>query len=131
MSSRHPLAASAAIRPKALDGLELVFLREGRSFVEHPFRVCSALAVQFGPQCYVDSRELHRQMIASGVCAGFVPESGAAFYRDDTSLRLIPIPDRRFTRQMMVCFRREKHLSALARDFRDFAMDYFRLPRGG
>ena len=131
VSARHPLASGAAVLPKALDGLELVFLREGRSFVEHPFRVCSALAVRFGPLCYVDSRELHRQMIAAGVCAGFVPESGAAFYRDDPTLRLLPIRDRRFTRQMMVCFRREKHLSALARDFRDFAMDYFRLPRGG
>ena len=34
---------------------------------------------------------------------------------------------RELHRQMMVCFRREKHLSSLAREFREFAMDYFGL----
>lgn len=95
--------------------------------MEHAFRVCSALAVRFRSQCYVDTRELQRQLIASGLYAGFVPESGAALYRGDPGLRLIPIQDQRFTRQMMICFRREKHLSGLARTFRDFALDYFGL----
>lgn len=125
--AQHPLAACAVMRLQALEGQSLVFLRDGRTFVEHPFRVCGALAVRFGSLCYVDSRELHRELIASGVCMGFVPESGAAFYRADPALRLIPIQDRRFTRQMMICFRREKHLSGLARAFRDFALDYFGL----
>lgn len=123
--AEHPLAACAAVRPRALEGQSLVFLREGRTFVEHPFRICGALAVRFGSLCYVDSRELHRDLIASGVCVGFVPESGAALYRENPALRLIPIEDRRFTRQMMICFRREKHLSGLAKAFRDFALEYF------
>lgn len=127
LSAGHPLAESPALRPKALEGQSVVFLRGGRSYVEYPFRVCSALAVRFGSQCYVDTRELHRQMIASGVCIGFVSDSAASFYRGDRALRLLPIRDRRFSRQLMVCFRREKHLSALAKDFRDFAVDFLRL----
>lgn len=127
VSRLHPLAERASVLPKALEGQDLVFLRDGRSSVEHAFRVCSALAVRFRSQCYVDARELHRQLIASGVCVGFVPESGAALYQGDPELRLIPIPDQRFTRQMMLCFRREKHLSALAREFKAFALDYFGL----
>lgn len=128
---QHPLANSASVRPRVLAGEHVVFLREGRSFVEFPFQICSALALRFAAQCYVDARELHRQMIASGYCLGFVPESGAGFYRDDPDLRLVPIQDHRFTRRMMVCFRREKHLSRLAREFRDFAMDYFGLRSDG
>ena len=127
VSRRHPLAASPSVRPKVLEGEHVVFLRKGRTFVEFPFQICSALALSFAAQCYVDARELHRQMISSGYCLGFVPESGADFYRGDRSLRLVPIQDHRFTRQMMACFRREKHLSGLAREFRDFAMDYFGL----
>lgn len=127
LSARHPLSESPAVRPRALEGQSVVFLRAGRSFVEYPFRVCSALAVRFGAQCYVDTRELHRQMIASGVCVGFVSDSAAEFYRGDRELRLLPIRDSRFERQLMVCFRREKHLSTLARGFRDFAMEYFQL----
>ena len=127
VSRRHPLADSPSVRPKALTGEHMVFLRKGRTFVEFPFQICSALALSFASQCYVDARELHRQMISSGYCLGFVPASGTDFYRLDQNLRLIPIQDRRFTRQMMVCFRREKRLSGLAREFRDFAMDYFGL----
>ena len=126
-SHQHPLADVPAVRPKALAGEHMVFLRKGRTFVEFPFQICSALALSFAGQCYVDARELHRQMISSGYCLGFVPESGADFYLHDRDLRLIPIQDHRFSRQMMACFRREKRLSNLAREFRDFAMDYFGL----
>ena len=127
VSRSHPLADCGAVLPRALEGQDLVFLRDGKNFVEHAFRVCSALAVRFRSQCYVDARELHRQVIASGMCVGFVPESGAALYRADPALRLIPIQDQRFTRQMMICFRREKHLSALAREFKAFTLRCFGL----
>lgn len=129
VSQQHPLADSSSIRPKALAGEHVVFLRKGRAFIEFPFQICSALALSFAGQSYVDARELHLQMISSGYCLGFVPESCADFYRNDRNLRLVPIQDHRFTRQMMACFRREKHLSGLAREFRDFAMDYFGLKR--
>lgn len=127
VSRLHPLAERASVLPRALEGQDVVFLRDGRSFVEHAFRVCSALAVRFRSQCYVDARELHRQLIASGMCVGFVPESGAELYQGDPALRLIPIQDQRFTRRMMLCFRREKRLSALAREFKAFALGYFGL----
>lgn len=127
VSRLHPLADCGCVSAKALDGQDMVFLRDGKVFVEHSFRVCSALAVRFRSQCYVDTRELHRQLIASGMCVGFVPESGADLYRGEPALRLIPIQDQRFTRQMMICFRREKHLSGLARTFRDFVLEYFGL----
>ena len=129
LSPRHPLAESPAIRPKALEGQSVVFLRAGRSYVEYPFRGCSALTVRFGSQCYVDTRELHRQLIASGVCIGFVSDSAVAFYQGNREVRLLPIQDKRFQRLLMVCFRREKHLSALAKDFRNFAIDHLQLQR--
>jgi len=127
----HRLARCASLQLGALEGERVVFLREGRSFVEYPFQVCGALARRLGGACYADSRDLHRQMIASGACVGFVPESGAELYRGDGSIRLVPIQDHRFTRQMMVCFRREKHLTPLAKAFRDFVMACFHLPSEG
>lgn len=123
----HHLANTPSVRPNVLSGEHVVFLRKSRSFVEFPFQVCSTLSLNFAAQCFVDTRDLHQQMIASGYCLGFVPERDADFYRNDPNLRLIPIQDHHFTRQMMACFRREKHLSELARKFRDFTMDYFGL----
>ena len=122
----HPLAEIPCVLPRKLDGQDFVFLRAGRAYIEYPFRACAALAVRFGSQCYVDNRELHRQMIASGLAVGFVPLEETDFYQDG-AIRLIPIADRRFSRDMMICFRREKHLSPMAKGFRDFAISYFGL----
>ena len=125
VSVRHPLAKNPSLRPKALEGQDAVFLRSGHAAEEFPFQICSALALRFRSVSYADSREFHRQMIADGLCVGFVPMSCAGFYRGDGEVRLVPIQDRRFTRQMMVCFRREKTLSPFVREFRDFVLDYF------
>ena len=125
VSSRHPLAKSPSLRPKALEGQDVVFLRSGHAAEEYPYHICSALALHFRSVSYADSREYHRQMIADGLCVGFVPMSCAAFYRGDGEIRLVPIQDQRFTRQMMVCFRREKTLSPFIREFRDFVLDFY------
>lgn len=130
VSARHPLAKNVSIVPRALDGQDFVFLRSSKSSYEYPYSICMALAVSFGSQCFVDSRELHRQMIAAGMAVGFVTEEEASFYQNYSSLRLIPIQDPRFSRQMMICFRREKHLSPSAREFRDYAVQYFALDIG-
>ena len=125
VSARNGLAKSPSLRPKALEGQDVVFLRSGHAAEEYPFQICSALALRFRSVSYADSREFHRQMIADGLCAGFVPAGCAAFYRGEGEIRLIPIQDQRFSRQMMVCFRREKTLSPFVREFRDFVLDYF------
>lgn len=127
VGNEHPLAHNALILPKDLNGQNFVFLRSGKSYIEYPFRICMALAVHFGSQCHVDSRDLHQQMIGAGIAIGFVPEDVAALYQNNRGIRLIPIQDQRFSRTMMICFRREKHLSALAKSFRDFAIQFFHL----
>lgn len=116
-----------AVTARSLNGLDLVFLRSGREHVEYAYRICTALAVRFGSQCFVDSRSLHLQMIAAGMAAGFVPEGESAPYQENRGIRLLPILDERFSRDLLLCFRRDKHLSALARSFRDFTLDYFGL----
>lgn len=121
---QHPLASSPLIRAEMLAGMNIIFLRSGRNAEEYPYQICNALALRFASVCYADSRELHRQMIARGICAGFVPADSLAFYRD-SAIRLIPIQDQRFSRRIMICFRKEKYLSETGRKFRDFVLRYF------
>jgi len=123
----HPLAGAVSVSPAALDGLNVVFLRGGGSFVEYPFRMCAALAVRFASQCFTDARETQRQLIAAGACVGFVPDGEAGFCRGGGAIRLLPILDRHFSRPIRICFRREKHLTPLGLTFRDFAIDYLKL----
>lgn len=127
--TRHTLAKNTFVRTDMLEGLDVVFLRNGRSGEEFPFRICGSAALKFSSVSYADNRELHRHMIAGGLCAGFVPQSCSSFYKD-SKIRLIPIQDKRFSRQMMICFRKEKHLSPLAMKFRDFLIGYYSLHEG-
>ena len=110
-----------------LNGRDYVFLRYGGIGYEYPREICDALAVQFNSVSYVDSRSMHREMIASGLAVGFIPESVMDIYKNDTKIRTLILMNPKFTRQMMICFRREKHLSETADAFRRFALEYFGL----
>ncbi|MBO4288775.1 MAG: LysR family transcriptional regulator [Lachnospiraceae bacterium] len=110
-----------------LNGRDYVFIRYGINSYEYPMEICDALAVQFNSVSYVDSRSMHREMIASGLAVGFIPESVMDIYKNDTKIRTLVLMNPKFTRQMMISFRREKHLSDTAAAFRRFALDYFGL----
>lgn len=123
----HPLAERAVALPRELEGLPFVFLSRDRRRVEEPYYLCAGLNLHLKALCFTDAREQHRQMIASGVALGFVPEGCAGSYREDGAIRLVPIGSGRFSRRMMICFKRQKHLSAVGQAFRAFVLDYFQL----
>lgn len=128
VNSGHPLAGNTVVQAKDLNGLDMVFLRSGRSGEEYPWQICSALALRFSSVCYTDTRELHHRMIAGGMCAGFVPAGCSGLYRTE-GISLIPVHDRRFNRRMMICFRREKYLTPAVKEFRDHVLTYFGVNR--
>lgn len=121
----HALSKSATLSFKMLNNLDFVFLRK-KSFAEYPYRICTTLALSCASQSFVDTREMHRQMISSGIAVGFVPESCSDFYSSKW-IRLIPLLDRRFSRELKICFKRDKHLTDFARSFSNFTIDYFSL----
>ena len=66
-------------------------------------------------------------MIANNHLAGFVPESCSGLYRSDPKIALLHISDEKFSKKMMLCFKRDKHLSDLAKEFKRFTLDYMHL----
>lgn len=122
----HSLSKSTAVSLKMLNELDFVFLRHKKSFPEHAYKIYKALTIQGASQSFVDSREMHRQIIASGIAVGFVSENCSDFYRSK-NIRLIPLLDHRFSRELRICFKRDKHLTDFGRSFRDFTINYFSL----
>ncbi len=122
----NALADRLSLPVKMMKDLPMVFLRY-KSEYEYPYHVCVAQTVKMSSVNFVDCRELHRQMVSNGIAMGFVSEGYAQMYRNDSRIRLLHLTDERFTRQMKVCFKREKHLSALGGAFRKSMMDYFNL----
>ena len=129
VNKNHPLAGHTSASTADLQGRDFVFIRYGGRDTEFPMEICKGLAVKPASENYTDSRTLHRQMIAAGIAAGFVPESSADLYRNDPAIRLLPLMQKRFSRRMMICFKRQKHLSPLADEFRQFVLTYFSIDR--
>lgn len=127
LPDRHPLAAAAEVEIPSLQGQRFVFLSREQRFIEEAYYLCSGLDLQIRANYFTNAREQHRQLVASGVALAFVPEGCAAFYRECPGITLLPISDPRFRRRIMVCFKRDKHLSDAGRDFRDFMLQRFGL----
>ena len=122
----NPLADRVSMPVKMMTGMPMVFLNHKHGY-EYPFHVCLAQAVKMSSVNFVDCRDLHRQMISSGIACGFVPEGSAEIYRNDSRIKLLHLTDDRFTRQMKASFKREKHLSAMGSAFRKSMIEYFNL----
>lgn len=121
-----PLTSHASLPTRMLNGRSFVILRYTDE-PEYPFFVCSAQNIQMASVHYVDSRELHLQMVAQGLGAGFVPDGQEELYRRENTIRLVHLSDSRFSRRMKVCFKRDKHLSSLAAEFKKYMIRYFQL----
>ena len=125
----HPLASLPLVPVRQLHDLDYVFVRKGRFYTEFPQRVLEALNIPFRSVCYTDARQSQLQIIASGMAVGLLP-AGEAEAVTDPAIRLLPLDSRRFSRPMKICFRRDKHLSEAAREFRDLAVELLGLSGG-
>lgn len=120
----NPLADRISLPVSMMNNLPYVFVRCGSVF-EYPFHVCTAQNIQMLSANYVDSSELHRQLVANGIAVGFVSEGRAEMYRIDSRIKLLHLTDNRFSRKMNICFKREKHLSVMASAFKKHVIDYY------
>lgn len=112
-----PLAREKAVSNRELGERDYVFTRQGEDGIEHPCKICRTLMIELGAEHFVDRESLKRGMIAEGIAFGFVSEENAEFYRGDRRIRLLPLVSGSFSRQMMICFKRKKHLTPLAEEF--------------
>lgn len=102
-----------------------VFLQEGGR-TEFVYQIFSSVEHTGGEVCFVNSREAHLEMVASGMAAGFVPVGLKDLY-ESRNIKVSPTTDGRYTRKLKICFKREKHLSPMAAGFCAFAIRYFQI----
>ncbi len=121
--ARHPLAQRAAVLPRDFLDEPLVFLRSQGQYVGPCHALCTAMNPDLRVRAFVSVPGLHQEMIASGMALGFVPEGCAGPYRQDPDIRLCTITDNKFSRTMMICFKKEKYRSALGKVLQQYLTD--------
>lgn len=126
VANSHPLSEFSAVSVKQLAGLDYVFVRKGRFFTDFPHRVCTALNIPFQSVCYTDTRQSQMQIVASGMACALIPDGVIGCFANP-NIKLIPLVSPRFIRNMKICFKRDKHLSPLAGEFKALAMERLEL----
>ena len=120
---KHPLAEKPFVTIKDLEGQPFIFVSHGREYVEAPYYTCLGLNIQVRAMYFTNNREQHRQLIGEGIALGFTPEGSADAYKRDPKVRLVPISGTKFRRKLMLCFKRDKHLSPTAKEFKEYVME--------
>lgn len=119
VNSKNELAEKPLMSSKSLNGLDFVFVKDSEGSVEYPYEICRTFAINMKSVSFVPSRDSQKLFISSGTAVGFVPKELSNLYGKSSSISLIPLTDSRFARKMKVCFKREKHISDLAKEFKE------------
>jgi len=125
--SNHPLSEKTALSTKDIEGQPFVFLSHEKRYIEEPYYTCLGLNISMKARYLTNNRLQHQQFISSGIALGFVSENCAAIYKKDPHIKLLPILSNKFKRSLMVCFKRDKHLSSTAKEFRKYFIEKFNL----
>ncbi len=127
----HPLAGQGNTESRKLAEEKFVFLRNTNRNLERPYLHCIGSGFRPKIKCTTDSKVSHRSIISLGLAIGFAAEGDKAFYAEDPNISLLAIDEEEFTQSVMIGFKREKHLSETARQFRDFVAEYYGIDLSG
>lgn len=130
---RNPLFAQLAQTDRAsfkgvhvadLAACDFVFIRHGDEFIEMPYELCLGAAMRPHVKAFTNSQDMHRQIIATGAAVGFVAQGSAQAYLADPEISLVPLLDEGFRVKLMVCFKRDKHLSSMGKELRAYVYEH-------
>ena len=123
----HELAGCEAVRVRDLPSQRLIFIKLKDEQLDLPYHLCTSLGVEVNDDFFTNSYEIQRWFISNDSGIGFVPHGSAGTYISDPNIVLLPILDEGFDQEIMIGFKREKHLSEIGKRFAEFVREYFSL----
>jgi DNA-binding transcriptional LysR family regulator len=123
--SGNPLAEKTAVRLIDLAAQKLIFIKRGTNMFDMPYHLCIGSGTHVDCVTFTNNYDMQRWLISNNLGVGFVPLSGAESYTLDPGITLLPVLEDEFNLEIMVGFKREKHLSEIGRQFAAFVRNYF------
>jgi len=121
----HHLAHNESVRLSDLAGQKVIFIKHGCKLFELPYHLCVSLDIQVNDDVFTNSYEIQRWLVSNKHGIGFVPRGNAHAYEADSDTVLLPVVDEGLYQEVMIGFKREKHLGAVGRRFAAFVRAYF------
>jgi len=120
------LAHKESVALADVSGENVVFFRHGKKLLDLPYHLCASLGVRVGDGMFTNSYEVQRWLISNNSGVGFVPHGRADAYAADPDIVLLPVAEEGLSQDVMVGFKRDKHLSSDGRRFSAFVREYYR-----
>jgi len=121
----HPLADREAVRLKDVSAQRMIFIKHSDDQFDLPYHLCSGIGLHVMDDVFTNSYELQRWLISNNHGVGFVPQGGAESYRIDKNIALLPVTDEGLAPEVMIGFKRDKHISEIGKQFAEFARRHF------
>ena len=125
VNKSDPFARTGVARLRHLSGRKVVFIKHSNTLFDLPYHRCFSLDIQISDAMFTNNYDIQKWLVSNNYCVGFVPQSCAAAYTADPNITLIPLDDEGLNQEIMVGFKREKHLCAIGRQFAAFVRDHF------
>jgi len=119
------LSAKKALSLSDLSAQKLIFIKFRDNLFDLPYHLCVNSKIGVNEGIFTNNYEMQRWLISNNHGAGFIPQGSAEAYKFDPNITLIPVLDDRFNREIVIGFKREKHISEVGKNFAAFVRDYF------
>ena len=123
----HPLAGRESIFLSEIAAQKVIFIKYDNKLLDLPYHLCHSLGIRTNGDLYTNSYGIQRWLVSNNYGIGFVPQGGADAYKADPDISLVPVTDEALSQEIMIGFKREKHLSAAGKQFAAFTREYFKL----
>lgn len=121
-----PLASARTVSISDLHDQRLVFLKYNKDIYDISYHICLNKGISRNNHILTNSHEIQRHLISSGHGSGFVQAGCCGIYENDVNIELIPVTDSEMSQEIMIGFKREKHLSESGKLFSRYVLDYFK-----
>jgi len=121
----HSFADRDSVNLSDVAGQKVVFIKNDRKDYDLPYQMCLSLDVRTNSSIFTNSYEIQRWFVSNNHGIGFVPQGSSACYTADPDVVLLPVTDENLSQEIMIGFKREKHLSAAGKRFAAFVRAYF------
>ena len=120
-----PLAGRQSVILSDISDRKLIVIKHAGIPVDLPRQMCANRGVRIRETLFTNSYEAQRLLISCDCGVGFVPAGWARAYAADPNITLLPVDEDKLKQDILIGFKREKHLSADGRRFAAFVRNYF------
>ena len=129
-SKSNPLSLKRVITMSDLQNQKLIFIKSQKNLYELPFYVCKSSGLSPASAIVTNSHAVQQHLISSGCGIGFVSEGTADLYRSGSDVEIRELTGVDMRQEVMIGFKRAKHLSESGRRLSTFIVDYYKPLKG-